>query len=473
MAWLADILKDGTLVDNQVYRTTDGVLRNHRMNPLVLSERAKGARITQQNSTEAVWTFLGEIASQLGDLHSQGTSTLALFGEEEYEHNTEAAFIELQGTNAQNFTLTTSNVVGSVQLCDYSLRISSRFGDAFLQYIIADADGFLEVEHVGSVAHHGDIDWLLAFLWVVKMKRAYRLGLPKMYMTEQQQLSKVRGQIDIVHYFTHKATGTYQCTFREHSFNTPAVALFAAAFEHVQEFPFAQSIRQIYNTMCMAGEGKKYSNRELLGTEHFSNPYYHDYNVLIDLSKRVLQHSGSSVEGAENSSAFLFDVSMLFEYFLRKILLRAGFTLLGKREHRQHITAGALSSYRRKLEPDIVFTHADNMYVFDVKYKSFDSRYGVKREDLFQLHTYIGQYHNVAPVAGCGFMYPISEQRWNTLNLEPCNGVIQDEILQHGKSIPFYVVFVKVPATTSTFGQDMQSAVATFVDTMQKICTPH
>ena len=31
-------------------------------------------------------------------------------------------------------------------------------------------------------------------------------------------------------------------------------------------------------------------------------------------------------------------------------------------------------------------------YVFDVKYKAFDTVYGVKREDLFQLHTYIGQY---------------------------------------------------------------------------------
>ena len=34
------------------------------------------------------------------------------------------------------------------------------------------------------------------------------------------------------------------------------------------------------------------------------------------------------------------------------------------------------------------------MYVFDVKYKTFDPQFGVKREDIFQLHTYIGQYGN-------------------------------------------------------------------------------
>ena len=84
--------------------------------------------------------------------------------------------------------------------------------------------------------------------------------------------------------------------------------------------------------------------------------------------------------------------------------------------------AGALGSYMRKLEPDLVFENDGGLYVFDVKYKAFDPQFGVKREDLFQLHTYIGQYGNGASIKGCGFVYPISEERWASLNLDKTQG---------------------------------------------------
>ena len=46
--------------------------------------------------------------------------------------------------------LDTGNLIGFVKRGDYALKISSRFGDRFLQYIIADADGFLELKDVGG-----------------------------------------------------------------------------------------------------------------------------------------------------------------------------------------------------------------------------------------------------------------------------------------------------------------------------------
>lgn len=70
----------------------------------------------------------------------------------------------------------------------------------------------------------------------------------------------------------------------------------------------------------------------------------------------------------------------------------------------------------RKLEPDLVFEIDGGLYVFDVKYKAFDSQFGVR------IFTYIGQYGNVAPIKGCGFIYPISEERWASLNLERTQG---------------------------------------------------
>lgn len=100
------------------------------------------------------------------------------------------------------------------------------------------------------------------------------------------------------------------------------------------------------------------NRRQLLDTPHFSNPLYSDYNTVIDLSKRVLKNQGASFGEAKGSSAFLFDVSMLFEYFIRKLLQRAGISLLPKSDGDHKISTGALG-YRRDLQPDILFDHKD------------------------------------------------------------------------------------------------------------------
>ena len=176
------------------------------------------------------------------------------------------------------------------------------------------------------------IEWLLAYLWNIKFKRAYRLGLPKAYITRNERISKARGYIDPVDFFRNKTSGKYLCSYREHSYNSPAVSLFIKAYETVKHNTFCYESRNIYNSFVAANQGFKRSRQEILNTRPFSNPFYSDYNELIDLSKRVIQRGGLSFGEEKDTSAFLFDVSMLFEYFIRKLLTRGGIPLLSKSE---------------------------------------------------------------------------------------------------------------------------------------------
>jgi 5-methylcytosine-specific restriction endonuclease McrBC regulatory subunit McrC len=131
---------------------------------------------------------------------------------------------------------------------------------------------------------------------------------------------------------------------------------------------------------------------------------------------------------------------------VRKLLKRAGVALHEKSGRQWQIPSGLRHGYiQRKLIPDLIFDLNDETYVFDVKYKSFDFDYGVSREDLFQLHTYIGQVSNQHNVAGCGFIYPICESRWNNNNLETTQGIFSQTTTQGGRMIPFHVVFLKIP----------------------------
>lgn len=468
--WLFDIIKNGTLVDNQSYLVNDGVLTNHRFSqPIQLYSREYRQRENVCNNESALWRFLNWASRDVEKmLNNNIADALIRFNDEDYEHNTDGGFIDVTGTDARNFTLNTGNLVGFVKRGGYSLKISSRFGDAFLRYVIADADGFLELENIGGENHADGYEWLLAYLWNVKLKRAYRLGLPKAYITKNDRISRVRGTIDVVDYFRNKTSGKYLCSYREHSYDSPATSLFIKAYEAVERYSFCQRTRNIYNAFLTANQGVKRSRQEILRTPYFTNPFYNDYNVLIDLSKQIISQQGSDFDSQHDSSAFFFDISMLFEYFIRKLIKRGGIRLLSKFEQRYEIPVGALGSHKRKLEPDLVFESDGGLYVFDVKYKAFDSQFGVRREDLFQLHTYIGQYGNGASIKGCGFVYPISAKRWDSLKLDETQGLISDVIRQQGQDIPFYVLLLKIPDNTSLdFNSLMSEQCRIFIDTIK------
>ncbi len=445
--WLFNLIKDGSLVDNQCYHIDQGVMSNRRLGDSIqLESRAKGKRTYPYNNESAIWHFINSVSRDVEKtLGANRADALVLFNDEDYEHNVTGGFIDIGGTDAMNFTLNTGNLIGFVKRGDYALKISSRFGDSFLQYIIADADGFLELENIGGENHACGYEWLLAYLWNIKFKRAYRLGLPKTYVTKREQIYRVRGCIDPVDYFQNKTSGKYRCAYREHSYDNPAASLFIKAYEAVEHYSFCRESRKIYNSFITANQGVKRSKQAILKTPYFTNPFYSDYNVLIDLSKQVITQQGASFGSKKESSAFFFDISMLFEYFIRKLLKRGGIRLLSKFEEIHKIPTCPFGTYRRKLEPDLVFESNGGLFVFDVKYKTYNPRYGVTREDLFQLHTYIGQYANDVHVKGCGFIYPISEDKWNSYDLDKSSGIISDVIHQQGNEIPFHVLFLKVP----------------------------
>lgn len=463
--WLYDLMAKGRLVDNHVYQTTEGSCSVFGR-PRYQLIQFEGYRRTQAwHYDQDIWNFLQDMANWHYDKNDASVLRNA-----SYEHNTEDPLIRLSGRDVRNFRLETGNLVGFVKQGAYSLKISSRFGDDFLKYIIADADGFLELKDKGVEKHEDDYAWLLAFLWNIKFKRACRLGLPKQYVSRSERLSKPRGNLDVVDFFQNAQTGRFACRYREHSYQNNAVSLMIAAYEAMDRpdaptAPIIQSSRPQYRAFIEANAGLRRSRHDLLATPHFTNPFYSDYNTVIDLSKRVLRNQSASFSEAHDSSAFLFDVSMLFEYFIRKLLQRAGLTLLPKSTRDHRIPTGAVGGYTRDLQPDIIFDHDGQRYVFDVKYKSFDRKYGAKREDLFQLHTYLGQFSNdELPVRACGLIYPIQERYWQRLLSEGHAPWEPTKIQQQGKDVDFFTIFLPIPEVGPEFIHRMKDSCNSFTD---------
>ncbi len=451
MKSLAEILSDGTsLVDNTVHQVQGG--------NFTIGYQQGSQPIYDGNgawSTYRAWRFLHETTATINPLLRavKRSDVVMLAGKDaDYEHNTLDDFLTLNPSRDHaDFSFSTANLIGCVKGkfdgYDYTLRISSRFGAEFLKYIIADADGFVELPDQGGM-ERGGYEWLLVYLWLVKLKKAFRLGLPKAYETRTETLTQVRGRLDPVDYFANQQRARYRCTYREHSYGNDTTRLIARTLQHLDSHAFLRESHVLNQTFQIATQGRHSTLQDLLATPPVRNPYYADYNPVITLSKTILRNELLNFGAPSEASAFFFDVSMLFEYFIRKLLKRAGVALHEKNSRQWQIPTGLLHGYtHRILIPDLIFDVESKTYVFDVKYKSFvfGRDGGVSREDLFQLHTYIGQVSNQHNVAGCGFIYPIRESRWDNQNLEATKGIFNQTITQGGRTIPFHVVFLKIP----------------------------
>lgn len=140
---------------------------------------------------------LHEISNQLSNLLCDKkfiTENLFLINSQDYEHNTNDSLIEYVPSKLNSIDqarINTGNLVGYVTKkyinTHYSINVTSRFGDSFLKHLIASTDGFIEIPNSGDTEKSGMAEWLLVFLWKVKLKHAYRLGLPKEYFCKERK----------------------------------------------------------------------------------------------------------------------------------------------------------------------------------------------------------------------------------------------------------------------------------------------
>ncbi len=252
---------------------------------------------------------------------------LYLINDGEYEHNTKTSFIDYipgNGYQLDNSLINTSNLVGYVNKkhngTNYSIVVSSRFGDNFLKHLISSSDGFLELPDSGDAEQTGMAEWLLLFLWKIKLKHAYRLGLPKEYVSKQQKTVAFRGNMNINDVLVNpEFIPPYDCTFREHSFNNSNTRLITNTFRLVRNKEILQDCHKMRQDFNTATEGERVSINELLNYSPVKNPYYNDYNKVAELSQRIIKREMADFSSeTDDFCAFFFDMSMLFEHFIRK-----------------------------------------------------------------------------------------------------------------------------------------------------------
>lgn len=360
--------------------------------------------------------------------------------DEEFEANQEQKIFDISGDDFDNLKIYTGNIVGSIVYKSHNFNINCRFGNEFLQYMIANTSGFLELENLGSINKNlGLGEWILTYYWKLQLKKAFSLGLYKTYQKKKENLTSVKGAIDInsiikKEYFDGKTV----CDFKEHSYKNELNSVINMALTKVFKSKYQPIVSDIYNIKnAFSSINTKELNVKLIQNKKVINPYFKKYNQVFDLSLKILKDEFANVgEFKSDFSAFLFDISLLFEHHIRKILKQT-YILFPKNKKEFSIPNGI---YENNIYPDVIIDYGNNeIGIYDVKYKNFDFTHGVKREDKFQLITYVATHMEKYNIIDCGIIYPLKESEFGkTINIK------QQTLCIDKQEIPFRIKFYKI-----------------------------
>ena len=394
--------------------------------------------------------------------------------DEEFDASRDQMLLKVAGNNFDEMRVYTGNLVGTIYYNNWEINIGSRFCDAFLKYMIASSSGFLELENFGAASkdrNHTDsipiAEWLLLYYWKIKLKQAFALGIYKSYVRYHEPLMTVRGRIDmnaLARRPYHKQT--IPCEYRDHSYDNAINSVIALALKKVfaqnRYFELLQDMYTIKKTYDEINTSiTSFANTS---KQKVTNPYYLIYEDIYELSLRILNDDFGNLGQNDEFSAFLFDISLLFEHHIRKMLIQNGFNLHSKNEKKFKIPNGVGEN---DVYPDIVIDHGNGkISIFDVKYKNFDFRSGVAREDRFQLVSYVALYSAEYEVVNCGFIYPRRIEKEND-NYHKT----QQLKIHKDKYIPFNIFFYHVTQCVDDdkYIKDQRDNDGKFIEIIKKI----
>ncbi|MDD3060062.1 MAG: hypothetical protein PHW94_03865, partial [Sulfurimonas sp.] len=314
--------------------------------------------------------------------------------------------------------------------------IKSRFSNTFLERMLNFAnDIFLDDVSITGHESKNDLDiskYIIYYMFVQNLEKAFLLGLPKSYMSVNHHEMKLKGKIDINRFIKHDIPfqGKVSSVSREQKEIQEIIDVLYKAVKIIDKNnnAFTKNIAHIKTHLKQHRSNKYVSNETInkaLKSKALQNPIFAPYKKVLEYAKFII--NGNNIEeknDAKNETyGFIINVAELFEIYVTK--------LLQKEFSDWHVESPSIwlanhfndnsYMYQRRIIPDIVMieNNTNNVMVFDTKYKrmqfrndKFGSGSDVDRIDFFQINTYMSYYqnhHNKYHVRIGGLLYPIEK----------------------------------------------------------------
>lgn len=262
-----------------------------------------------------------------------------------------------------------------------------------------------DAELAALATQRHDLLEIVIGLFVQKLSAAVRRGLPRRYIGQEDDLSMLRGRLNVVRQFTQLAVrpDVLACRYDELSEDTPLNRVLKAAVKRLagvtRSDANARRLVELAARFEFVGDSA-YPLRERVNRDR-TNTAFHD---LYQWARFFLAGDWQATTGGRAPGfPLLFRMNVLFEEFIGKSLQRTlgeGRVGLKKRCHSALLDAGCRDLF--ELEPDVLIARRDDdrpTIVLDTKWKKLETkaqmerrRLGVKESDVYQLLAYARAY---------------------------------------------------------------------------------
>ena len=298
--------------------------------------------------------------------------------------------IELSPTrDAGRFRISALGKVGTIATSRYEIRIRPKIPIANVLVMLEPAIPLIEFrsDFVGFGAAD-DVAPAVAGYFTRLATHTLNRGVLRDYVRTEDALAALRGRVRLAHQLRRHLPIPIDCEFDEYSVDIPLNRLLKAATRRLMRVPgigdlnrdaLGRLIDRLGDVRDSAPSTQEFLRRGFNRLNAYYEPAVRLASMILE--ERTLDHA----PGGTTASAFLIDMSRVFEVFLELRVRQALRGLLGV----QAQLSDHLDVERRiDVRPDLVFEDRGRaVYVADAKYKASPGPNGVQ-SDVYQLRAY-------------------------------------------------------------------------------------
>jgi 5-methylcytosine-specific restriction enzyme subunit McrC len=262
---------------------------------------------------------------------------------------------------------------------------------------------------VGSMARLGwqkdTVLELLIRVFCQRLMDAVRQGMPRRYLSHEDDLPAMRGRLDVTRQFSQHAVAPQKlaCRFDDLSPDIAMNQVMRAVITRLLSLAQAADNQRMLRELSFAYADvtdvpSKALRWDLINLDRTTQRWRDLISFArLFLSDRHQQTSTGSVDG----HALLFEMNTLFENYVARLLTRAtvgkGLRVVAQGGHRDCLYEGDEGRFRTK--PDLIIREGERVVmVIDTKWKRImpqidDPKQGVSQGDVYQLMAYSQLYN--------------------------------------------------------------------------------
>ena len=282
-----------------------------------------------------------------------------------------------------------------------------RFGNIF-NYLVSYASNIYIPYGESEISFNSQNNsyWLIALLWKAMLNRALTTGqIPKEYITVTKNQKNYHGRLTIAkHIRANLCDATrFYCSYKKLSMNNTINRVIRSIYIILKNKGLSSLVAEFeaYDKyLCSMGVGAEVVDIHEIDDIRYTR-LSAPYKPVMELSRTILANhkAESSNDKSVNSDvSYFIDIADLWEMYLLKLLQNNLPSEYYVYSPNTGFGDSLLEGGMREIRPDIIIEKNGRvLMIIDAKYKDYtqfgkSALFGVNREDIYQMTTYLHHY---------------------------------------------------------------------------------